>query len=146
MPHPFPHRYQVSLSWKEADLSEIASGARPPIGGGSPPEFDGSDPSRWSPEHLLLAALTQCLMLTFLALAKRKPGLELKGWDASGESVLEKTKEGLVFTSFKVSVRAKVPTGFEDEAKRLIESSKRYCIVANALKTPSTLEAEVSAA
>jgi len=145
MPQPFPHRYDVSLLWKSGELSEMSSGPRPVIPGGPPAQFDGTDETRWSPEHLILAALSQCLMLTWVSLNKRAQ-IPLKSWEGKGESVLEKTKEGLVFTSFKLSVTLKTDAARVDEARRLLDTAKKYCIVANSLKTPSTLEAVVEAA
>jgi organic hydroperoxide reductase OsmC/OhrA len=144
MPMPFPHHYDVALSWKSGDRSEMSSGARPAIGGGSPPEFDGTDLSRWSPEHLILAALSQCLLLTWISLNKRS-AIELKGWESTGSSTLDKTKEGLVFTEFRLKVRLSVPADRTEEARKLVETAKKYCIVANSLKTPAALEVEVSA-
>jgi organic hydroperoxide reductase OsmC/OhrA len=145
MPHPFPHRYQVSLDLTGADKNEIRADGKAVLFGGSPPQFDGTDPSRWSPEHLLLASLTQCLTLTFVALAKR-PGIVPVSWHADAESVLEKTKEGLVFTSYLVKIKTSVPADKVDETKRLLTLIKKYCIVSNALKVPATVESEVSAA
>ncbi|MCM2303420.1 MAG: OsmC family protein [Elusimicrobia bacterium] len=145
MPQPFPHHYEVSLAWKGGETSEISSGPRPSLPGGPPAQFDGVDETRWSPEHLVLAALAQCLMLTWISLNKRSQ-IPLKAWESKGESVLEKTKEGLVFTSFKLSVALKTDAGRIDEARRLLETAKKYCIIANSLKTPPTLEAVVEAA
>ena len=145
MPQPFPHHYDVSLTWKSGELSEITSGERPVLPGGPPPQFDGTDETRWSPEHLILAALSQCLMLTWISLNKRSQ-IPLKSWNGKGESVLEKTKEGLVFTSFKLTVSLKTDASRIDEARKLLETAKKYCVVANSLKTPATLEAIVEAA
>lgn len=142
MPHPFPHHYEVSLIWKGGETSELSSGPRPVLPGGPPAQFDGTDETRWSPEHLVLAALAQCLMLTWISLNKRSQ-IPLKGWESKGESVLEKTKEGLVFTSFKLSVTLKTDPERVDEARRLLDSAKKYCIIANSLKTAPTLEAIV---
>src|SRR5687768_11468536 len=102
MPKPFPHNYDVDLAWKSGDESEIVSAQRPAIVAGPPLQFDGADDAHWSPEHLVLAALAQCFMLTWIALNKRSQ-IPLKGWTSKGESVLDKTKDGLVFTSFKIS-------------------------------------------
>lgn len=142
MPHPFPHNYDVDLTWKSGNFSELSSGSRPVIPGGPPAQFDGTDETRWSPEHLVLTALAQCLMLTWISLNKRSQ-IPLKGWESKASSVLEKTKEGLQFTSFKLAVTLKTEAGREDEAKRLLETAKKYCIVANALKTPATLDATI---
>lgn len=144
MPHPFPHQYEVNLSWKSGELSELSSGPRV-LSGGPPAQFDGTDETRWSPEHLILAALAQCLMLTWISLNKRSQ-IPLKGWESKGSSVLEKTKEGLVFTSFKISVTLKTDAARVDEARKLLDTAKKYCIIANALKTPTTLDAVVEAA
>lgn len=145
MPAPFPHRYETALSWKHGDQSEMTAGPRPAIGGGSPPEFDGTDLSRWSPEHLILAALAQCLMLTWISLNKRS-AIPLKGWDSTASSVLDKTKEGLIFTELKVRVKLSVPAERVEEARKLLDTAKKYCIIANALKTPVALDATVEAA
>jgi len=144
MPQPFPHHYEVTLTWKGGEASEISSGPRPVLPGGPPAQFDGTDEKRWSPEHLVLAALTQCLMLTWISLNKRSQ-IPLNGWESKGESVLEKTKEGLVFTSFKLSVTLKTEAARADEARKLLDTAKRYCIIANSLKTPPTLDANVVA-
>ncbi len=145
MPKPFPHHYDASLTWKSGEFSELSAGPRPIIPGGPPAQFDGTDETRWSPEHLILAALSQCLMLTWVSLNKRSQ-IPLKGWESKGESTLDKTREGLVFTSFKLAVTLKTEAGREDEARKLLDTAKKYCVIANALKTPTSLEAVVEAA
>ncbi len=142
MPHPFPHRYELDCVWTGGDRCDLSAGTRPVIKGGAPPEFDGSDPSLWTPEHLILAALAQCLMATYHALNKRDP-IETRSYSSKAESVLEKTREGLVFTSFKIAVTVKVPAARAEDARKLIELSKKYCITSNALKTAPTVEAAV---
>lgn len=144
MPAAFPHQYEVSLKWTDSDRSDITAGDRPAIGGGSPPQFDGQDLSRWSPEHLLLAALGQCLMLTWISLNKRS-AIPLKGWESKASSTLDKTREGLVFTALKVHIRLNTDADRVEEARRLLLTAKKYCIIANSLKTPVDSEFEVVA-
>ena len=43
--------------------------ALPPIMAASPPQF-GGPPGRWSPETLLVAAVADCYILSFRAIAK----------------------------------------------------------------------------
>lgn len=77
------HRYAVSTVW-QGNLGTGTSGYRQysranevtatgklhPIAGSSDRPFRG-DPERWNPEELLLAALSQCHMLSYLHVATR---------------------------------------------------------------------------
>jgi organic hydroperoxide reductase OsmC/OhrA len=83
-------------------------------------------------------------MLTWISLNKRS-GIPLKSWHATGHSTLDKTTAGLVFTALKVKVSMAVPAERVDEARKLLDTAKKYCIIANALKTPCDLEAIVTA-
>ncbi|UPT73762.1 MAG: OsmC family protein [Elusimicrobiota bacterium] len=123
---------------------DLSSGPRPVIKGGPPAQFDGTDETAWSPEHLILAALAQCLMATYFALNKRNP-IETRAYASKAESVLDKTREGIVFTSFKIVVTVSVPADRVEDARKLIESAKKYCIISNALKTAPSVETVVDA-
>jgi organic hydroperoxide reductase OsmC/OhrA len=48
----------------------VTADGKPDLAGSSDPSFLG-DPTRWNPEELLVAALSQCHMLWFLNLAAR---------------------------------------------------------------------------
>jgi organic hydroperoxide reductase OsmC/OhrA len=76
------HDYQVIVTWT-GNLGEgtasytaysrdhhVTGGAKPTIPGTADPAFRG-DPTRWNPEELLVASLSQCHMLEFLAQAAR---------------------------------------------------------------------------
>jgi organic hydroperoxide reductase OsmC/OhrA len=139
MPAPYPHHYDLDLTWTGGDFCDLTSGART-LKGGPPAQFDGTDETRWSPEHLILGALAQCLMATYFALNKRA-GIETRSYTSKAEAVLDKTREGLVFTSFRVVVRLSVPAARVEDALKQVEAAKKYCITSNALKTTPTVEA-----
>ena len=76
------HDYQVIVTWT-GNLGEgtasytaysrdhhVTGEAKPTIPGTADPAFRG-DPTRWNPEELLVASLSQCHMLEFLAQAAR---------------------------------------------------------------------------
>jgi organic hydroperoxide reductase OsmC/OhrA len=76
------HDYQVIVSWT-GNLGEgtasymaysrdhhVTGETKPAIPGTADPAFRG-DPTRWNPEELLVASLSQCHMLEFLAQAAR---------------------------------------------------------------------------
>lgn len=143
MASPFPHHYDVTLSGSNG-TAILGGGARPDIVGGPPPEFDGSARS-WSPEHLLLSAVGLCLMTTFQAFAARAD-LPVAGYESRVEGVLDKTSAGLAFTSMRVAVDLRVAEGDRARAEQLLQSAKRHCIVANALKLAVEVETLVLAA
>jgi organic hydroperoxide reductase OsmC/OhrA len=143
MASPFPHHYDVRLL-AGSDHAVLAGGNRPEIAGGPPPQFDGSD-RWWSPEHLLLSSVGLCLMTTFQALARRA-SLHVLGYDSRVEGVLDKTAAGLAFTSIQIAVDLRVAEPDRERARQLLDSAKKHCIVANALKPAVELRASVKAA
>ena len=142
MATPFPHHYDVQVSSGSVGAI-LAGGRRPEIVGGPPPEFDGR-PEWWSPEHLLLSAAGLCLMTTFQAFAARA-GLRVEGYESRVDGVLDKTAAGLAFTSIDITVDLRVAETDRTRAEELLQSAKRHCIVANALKTPVELQVVVLA-
>jgi organic hydroperoxide reductase OsmC/OhrA len=139
----FPNRYVAVLSSQEEGGASLTAGARPAIRGGPPPEFGGKE-GWWSPEHLLVSALNLCLMATFEAFAA-KAHLAVRHYDSLAEGVLDKTPSGLAFTSFMMHVRVEVEETDVEAARRLLETAKKHCIVAGALKKDVELSITVSA-
>lgn len=143
-PAPFPHHYEVVLAWQEGRGGVLAAPPRPEIVGGPPPQFDGSE-EWWSPEHLLLSAVSLCLMTTFRALAAHAR-LEVAGYDSIVKGLLDRTPAGLAFTSIVLHVDLRVAEADVDRTQQVLENAKRYCIVSNALKVPVDLRVSVTAA
>ncbi|ADG74843.1 OsmC family protein [Cellulomonas flavigena DSM 20109] len=100
------HQFSVDLTWTGArDVGTatytsygrdhvLTAGDRPPLPGTSDPGFRG-DPDRWSPEDLLVGALSQCHMLWFLHLAATT-GVVVVGYEdaASGTVRIEGAGHG----------------------------------------------------
>jgi organic hydroperoxide reductase OsmC/OhrA len=142
MTTPFPHRYEVKLSWPGQGAAVLDAAARRPIEGGAPPEFGGRD-AWWSPEHLLLSSLSLCLMTTFEALARRAR-LTVLGYACRAEAVLDRSEGGLAFTGFGLHVEVEVSPGDEERTTTLLASAKKHCLVAKALALPVTLDVRVA--
>jgi organic hydroperoxide reductase OsmC/OhrA len=66
---PFPHQYVVAAHGSALGEVELHADQLSPIRSASPAEFDGPG-DRWSPETLLVAAVGDCLILTFRAVAR----------------------------------------------------------------------------
>jgi OsmC-like protein len=65
----FPHHHAVMATGSVLGDIELNADRLPPLRSGSPPEFDGP-PGQWSPETLLVAAVGDCFILTFRAVAR----------------------------------------------------------------------------
>lgn len=138
---PFPHHYEVQLSWPRQGGAVMYAAAAPPIEGGAPPEFGGRD-SWWSPEHLLLSSLSLCLMTTFEAVAA-KARLPVLRYACRAEATLDRTEAGLGFTAFGLHVEVEVAPEDAERAPKLLAGAKKHCIVANALRPLVNLDVAV---
>jgi organic hydroperoxide reductase OsmC/OhrA len=141
MTTPFPHQYEVKLSWRHQEGAELYAVPAPPITGGAPKEFGGRD-SWWSPEHLLLSSLSLCLMTTFEAIAA-KARLQVVHCDCRATATLDRGEGGLGFTALGLHVEVEVGPADAERVTKLLGSAKKHCLVANALRLPVTLDVTV---
>ena len=141
--HPFPHRYTVSALAASAGVVTLRSRDLEDIQSTAPPEFGGPE-GNWSPETLLVAAVADCFVLSFKAIAgaSRLEWLEI---DCGGEGVLEKTDTGMRFTHINLNVQLRVPAGADvARAERLLEKAEKACLVSNSLNSEIHLALRVS--
>ena len=143
MATPLPHRYVVALEGTTEDNAWLAAPPRPLLLGGAPPEFGGQD-TQWSPEHLLLASVNLCLSTTFRAMAKRE-NLAIRAYASQAEGVLDRTPEGLAFTSLTLRVDLCVDAEAVGRAEQLLHRAKKQCLIGNSLRAPIGLEVSVQA-
>ena len=106
------------------------------------PEYKG-DGTRTNPEELLVAALSSCHMLTFLAVAAKK-GFVIESYEDDAVGVLEKP-EGAPTHVTSCTLRPRITfSGTVPDAEtlaKLHESAHRGCFIANSVKTKVTVEA-----
>jgi organic hydroperoxide reductase OsmC/OhrA len=140
MPVPFPHRYSASLSRTFASRARMEAPPRPALDGAPSPELDG-DVHAWSPEHMLLSSLSLCMLTTFEAFAARD-GIEILSWDAQTTGTVDRTPEGLSFTSIVLELDIAI-AGNVDHVDATLEDAKQYCLVLNSLRVPVVVEAQI---
>jgi len=140
MPVPFPHRYSASISRTFASRARVEAPPRVSLHGGPSSEFDG-DVSSWSPEHLMLSSLGLCMLTTFEAFATRD-GMELVTWNATVNGEVERTPEGLQFTSIVLCLDMEL-AGKVENVEKTLEDTKRYCLVLNSLRVPVVVETTI---
>jgi organic hydroperoxide reductase OsmC/OhrA len=142
---PFPHQYTASASSGERGDIDVRSHGLSPLRSESPPQFGGPS-DRWSPETLLTAAVADCFVLTFRAIARASnlPWLSLR-CDARG--TLDRVERVTKFTHFTLHVHLKVPEGVDlEQARRLLTAADHTCLVARSLSATSLLKANVETA
>ena len=141
--HPFPHRYTVNALAASTGVVTLRSRELEDIQSSPPPEFGGTA-GNWSPETLFVAAVADCFVLSFraIATASRLEWLEI---DCGAEGVLEKTDTGMRFTAINIEAHLRVPPGADvARAERLLEKSEKACLVSNSLNFQVHLQCRVS--
>ncbi len=138
----FPHRYSVAAVAKAEGEVALDSDGLPALSSAPPAEFGGPG-DRWSPETLLVAAVADCFLLTFRAIA-RASKLSWISLQCDVEGTLDRVERVTQFTRFLVRASLRVPAGTDEEqAKRLLERAEQSCLITNSLKGSSHLEAKV---
>jgi organic hydroperoxide reductase OsmC/OhrA len=140
-----PHQYLVSADAKSSGNVTLASNGVPDLASAPPAEFGGPG-DQWSPESLLVAAVADCFILSFRAIA-RASRLEWDALSCSVDGTLDRVDRVTQFTGFEVSATLHVPTGTDEEkARRLLEKAEHACLITNSLKAESHLETTVHVA
>lgn len=141
----YPHHYHVTASAAAESTVELTSPGLVSIESAPPAEFGGPG-DLWSPETLLAAAVANCFVLSFRAIA-RASKLEWSALRCDVEAVLDREERVTKFTRIHERVVLDVPAGTNAEtARRLLEKAEHACLVTNSLTATTTLEAEVRVA
>jgi peroxiredoxin-like protein len=134
--------YLLDLKWTGRRNAELQMEGSLPIGVSAPPEFAG-DPGLWTPEHLLVAATSSCLMTTFLAIAERS-NLPVFSYRCRAFGKLEKVPgEGYRFT--EIALAPEISVGVEDveKALRVLQKAEKCCFISNSLRAAVNVEPHI---
>jgi organic hydroperoxide reductase OsmC/OhrA len=136
---PYPHHYLAGASASATSDVRVASPELPDLVTAAPKEFGGPG-GLWSPETLLCAAVADCFVLSFRAIA-RAAKLEWSALDCQVEGRLERDGGVSRFTSIKTRALLTLGAGPEEEAvRRLLEKAERSCLIANSLNASRSIE------
>ena len=142
---PFPHSYTVTASKHLAGDVAIDAQKLPRLITAPPAEFGGPG-DRWSPETLLVAAVADCFILTFRAIAavSKLPWVSLR-CEVTG--ALDRVDHVTQVTGFVMRVRLELsPETNKDQALKMLAKAEQTCLVTNSLKGKCQLEAAVDIA
>lgn len=137
-----PHLYSVAASMNPGANIVLSADGLPDLESAGPPEFGGPG-DVWSPETLLVAAVADCYVLTFRAIA-RTAKLDWLKLECTANGKLEKIDKITQFTAFTVRAKLTAPPGTDEKKAHIIlEKSEKYCLITNSFKAGLHLETEV---
>lgn len=140
--HPFPHHYQVRSVAGATGPVDHPHDRLPTLRGDAPLEFNGPG-TDWSPEELLTAAVADCFILSFRAVATAS-SLPWAAIRCDVDGVLDRVDRVNRFTHFDLDVELTVPEGVDhDRARQLLEKAESICLVTNSMTATRALRAEV---
>ncbi|MDY7541027.1 MULTISPECIES: OsmC family protein [unclassified Cryobacterium] len=148
------HHYDVRVAWtgnRGTGTSDyraygrdhvVSAAGKHPLEGSSDRTFHG-DADRWNPEELLLTALSQCHMLSYLHVAARN-GVVVVGYTDDATGTMVQTKEGGGhFTEARLRPRVTVADPSQVElAQSLHAEAARECFIAASVNFPVRHEPE----
>jgi peroxiredoxin-like protein len=135
--------YEMMVEWKSGREGTISGAGLPSISAGAPPEFNGRT-GIWSPEHLLVASVNACFMLTLLAIAENSK-IPLVSFSSSAQGRLENV-QGAGYQVTEIVVKPTVAVASADHLERLpriLEKAKENCFITNSIKSAVKVEPQI---
>jgi organic hydroperoxide reductase OsmC/OhrA len=140
-----PHHYAVTASASGGENVALESPGLVTLQSAGPAEFGGPG-DLWSPETLLVAAVGDCFILSFRAIA-RASGLNWTSIRCDVVGDLDRIDKVMRFTDFHIRATLEIPDGrAEEKARRLLEKAEKSCLVSNSLSARMHFAADITAA
>lgn len=142
---PLPHDYEVALTGAPAGYATISAPGIPDLTAAPPVEYDGPGDA-WSPEHLLLAAVSTCFLFTLRAVA-RASRAEFIDVDVRTTGTVAKAEGVIRFTDVVVRATVTMPAGGDvGKLRRAIDKTAAQCLVSSSLAVTPRVEATIHTA
>jgi organic hydroperoxide reductase OsmC/OhrA len=141
------HSYEVAVEWQgnrgtgTSDYRSygrehlITAAGKPEITGSADRAFRGNT-ERWNPEELLLAALSQCHLLSYLHVAASH-GIVVTSYTDAATGIMEQTADGGGhFISATLHPVVTISSGDPELAQSLHEEASTKCFIAASVNFP----------
>ena len=152
------HNYALRLDWTGASQGptlkyetysreyRVEIDGKQDLAGSADPAFRG-DAALINPEDMLLAALSSCHMLSYLALCARSRIAVAAYLDQASGIMAETAQHRMGFSEVTLRPRVTVAPGTDlAKARALHEKAHEICFIANSVNFPVRHEAEIVAA
>jgi len=138
------HYYNVDISWKNDRKGEMSSPELVQnVEIATPPQFPKGIDGIWSPEHLFTAAVSSCLMTTFLAIAENSK-LEFEHFECKSKGKLEQVEGKFLMTEVILEPIVTIRNESDREkAKKVLQKSEANCLISNSVKSKITMITEI---
>ena len=139
-----PHLYQVNVNWSTLRKGvmcspELNKDSENCIEVATPPEFPNGMPGIWSPEHLFTAAVSSCLMTTFLAIAENSR-LTYTAFSCQSTGKLAQVEGKLMMSEIILEPTVIIAEEKDRErAERVLQKSAAACLISNSVKSTVTM-------
>lgn len=147
------HSFAVSVEWTgnrgtgtsgyreySRDVNVVADG-KVPIAGSSARVFHG-DAARWNPEEQLIAALSQCHLLSYLHVAVNN-GIVVESYTDDATGTMRTEGQGGRFTEVTLRPVVTISSGDPELARSLHAEANRLCFIASSVNFPVRHEPEI---
>lgn len=134
------HYYNVDVNWREERKGvmcspELNRDSKSCIEVVTPPEFPKGIPGIWTPEHLFTAAISSCLMTTFLAVAENSK-LEFSSFSCKSKGKLDQVEGKYLITEVTLEPTINIVNEKDRErAERVLQKSEAACLISNSVKS-----------
>lgn len=145
------HSYNVTINWTQdrkgmmcsPELENTETHDTHCIEVATPPEFPGGMKNIWSPEHLFTAAVSSCLMTTFLAIAENSK-LDFISFKCGSKGFLEKVEGKFIISEVLLFPEVIIKDEYQRErAERILEKSEKACLISNSIISKVTMESKI---
>lgn len=142
------HDYNVDINWENSRKGMLCSPELNKHKGvcievATPPEFPKGIAGIWSPEHLFVAAISSCLMTTFLAIAENST-LEFTSFSCQAKGKLESVEGKLMMSEILLKPIVVIHNEkYINKATRILKKAEDACLITHSIKSKITMEISV---
>ncbi len=141
----FPHQYTINASATPEGLVSLSGEKLPELRSAPPAQFGGPG-DQWSPEDLIVAAVADCFVLSFRAIAAASK-FAFTSLDIQVDGTLDRVEREMMFTEFSIAANLSIPADADtDRAEKLLEKAEKACLITNSLKSTVHLKSTVNRA
>ncbi len=129
------HLYNVDLAWTGDRKGTLTSPElHSAIEVATPPQFPKGIEGVWSPEHFYTAAISSCLMTTFLSIAEFSK-LEFKSFSCKASGKLDQVDGKFLMTEVHLFPTVVIADeALREKAEKILHKSEAACLISNSVK------------